>query len=327
MLVLACTTANAQDAPLRIATFNSELIRKGPGLLLRDILRGEDPQITAFKTLLLEVRPDIIALQGVDYDLRGAAMHALADHLESAGLSYPHRFSVAPNAGQFSGLDLNGNGKLGDADDAHGYGRFHGMGGMAILSRFPVELEAVEDYTSLLWRDLPNHIYPSIDGIPFAGEEVFSAHRLSSRGHWVVPVTTPDHGTLRLMTFHATPPIYDGDEDRNGRRNRDEVAFWLDYLTRDTSPLPFVILGTANTDPKRGDGRTDAITTLLAHPQLQNPFDESPTADFRDPVPGDLRVDYLLPSATWRVEDHGSIHAPAASRHSLLWVDIIPHDP
>ncbi|MEP3442390.1 MAG: endonuclease/exonuclease/phosphatase family protein [Sulfitobacter sp.] len=310
-----------QAETLRIATFNAELIRKGPGLLLRDILRGDDPQIAAFRALMLEVKPDIIALQGIDHDLRGTALRALNDDLGAAGLSYPHMYTATSNAGQDSGLDLNGNGKLGDADDSHGYGRFSGMGAMAILSRYPVLSDEIEDYTSLLWKDLAGNIYPINGGHPFGGPAVFDTHRLSSRGHWVVPVQTP-MGKLRVMTFHATPPLYDGAEDRNGRRNHDETAFWLDYLDRNPTTGPFALMGTANTDPERGSGRPEAINALLADPRFQNPFDSSPTADFDEPLPGDLRVDYLLPSAGLRVIAHGRATDIDASRHSLLWVDI-----
>ena len=320
VLALACTSAQAEA--LRIATFNAELTRKGPGILLRDILRGKDEQVDAFIMLMGDVRPDIIALQGIDYDLRQTTLKALIEALSDADLSYSHSFTSAPNAGQSSGLDLNGNGTLGDADDAHGFGRYSGMGDMAVLSRFPIDEYAVEDFTPMLWRDLSGHIYPMVDSAPFGGEDVFAAHRLSSRGHWVVPIQTPDHGVLRLMTFHATPPIYDGDEDRNGRRNHDEVAFWLDYFDYDINPQPFILAGTANIDPKRGSGRRKAIKTLLASPFLQNPFDDSPTADFRDSLPGDLRVDYLMPSTDWKVVANGMVSAPKASRHSLLWVDV-----
>lgn len=79
--------------------------------------------------------------------------------------------------------------------------------------------------------------------------------------------------------------------------------------------------------PSRASGRRKAIKTLLASPILQNPFDDSPTADFRDPLPGDLRVDYLLPSKDWRVVANGMVSAPKASRHSLLWVDVTRADP
>ena len=44
-------------------------------------------------------------------------------------------------------------------------------------------------------------------------------------------------------------------------------------------------------------------------------------------MPDGLQVDYLLPSTQWRVLDHGIITVPAASRHSLLWVDISRPDP
>jgi hypothetical protein len=291
---------------------------------LRGILRGNDPQIEAFKQLVIEAKPDVIALQGVDYDLRHATLEALIQDLAANGLVYPHSFANPPNAGQTSSMDMNGNGRLGEADDAHGFGHFNGMGGMAVLSRFPIQHEAVEDYTQMLWRDLKGHLYPTQNGIVFGGPAVFDTHRLSSKGHWVVPIQTPAFGTLRLMTFHATPPVFDGPEDRNGRRNHDEVAFWLDYLKRDQSLLPFILAGTANTDPMRGDGRPEAITALLSHPKIQNPFDDSPTADFAEPTPGDLRVDYLLPSAEWQVLDHGLISMPLASRHSLLWIDIAP---
>lgn len=321
VLILGGIAAPIHAESLRIATFNAELVRKGPGLLLRDILRGEDPQITAFHALMLEVKPDIIALQGIDHDMRGTALQALVDDLTKAGLTYPHSYTASPNAGQDSGLDLNGNGRLGDADDSHGYGRFSGMGGMAVLSRYPFVLEEVEDYTSMLWKDLHGNIYPTQDGTPFGGREVFDAHRLSSRGHWVVPVQTP-MGKLHVMSFHATPPLYDGPEDRNGRRNHDETAFWLDYLKRSPRLGSFVLLGTANTDPERGSGRPEAIQALLDSPRMENPFDNSPTADFKDPLPGDLRVDYLLPSSDLQVLGHGMAANLTASRHSLLWADI-----
>lgn len=325
-LAMVCAAAPLHAETLRVATFNAELTRKGPGLLLRDIKRGEDEQIAAFIALMSEIRPDVITLQGIDYDLRQTALAALIDTLRDAGLSYDHHFASAPNAGEASGLDLNGDGTLGDADDAHGFGRYSGMGGMAVLSRFPIEQDAMEDFTPMLWRDLSGHIYPMLGETPFGGEDVFAIHRLSSRGHWVVPIKTPEHGTFRLMTFHATP-IYDGEEDRNGRRNHDEVAFWLDYLKFDTNPQPFILGGTANIDPVRGSGRRKAIKALLTSPVLQNPFDDRPTADFRDPLPGDLRVDYLLPSIDWQVVNHGIVSAPEASRHSLLWVDITRANP
>ena len=321
-LILFCAVGHVTADNIRIATFNAELTRKGPGLLLRDILKEEDPQVAAFTALMRDIRPDIIALQGIDYDLEHRALTALTKVLEKAGLPYPYSFTAAPNAGQTSRLDLNGNGRLGDADDAHGFGRYTSMGGMAVLSRFEIMHDAVEDYTNLLWRNLDGHIFPFVEGRPFGGEDAFAAHRLSSRNHWVIPILTPNGASLRLMTLHTTPPLYDGNEDRNGRRNHDEVAFWNDYIAQNTGTDPFILLGTANIDPKRGSGRCCAIQTLLGSEALQNPFGDTPTAVFSDKMPDGLQVDYLLPSSQLRVTARGMRTDDQASRHSLLWVDV-----
>ena len=53
---------------------------------------------------------------------------------------------------------------------------------------------------------------------------------LSSKNHWDVPVRIGKR-TLHLLISHPTPPAFDGPEDRNGKRNHDEIRFWRDYLT------------------------------------------------------------------------------------------------
>ena len=54
--------------------------------------------------------------------------------------------------------------------------------------------------------------------------------RLSSKSHWDVPVTVGAH-TVHVLASHPTPPTFDGPEDRNGRRNHDEIRFWADYIS------------------------------------------------------------------------------------------------
>ena len=90
-------------------------------------------------------------------------------------------------------------------------------------------------------------------------------------------------------------------------------------------------MGTLNVDPERGEGRHGPLLDLLSHPAVQNPVPEGPTADWDEPSPGDLRVDYLLPSRNLSVTDAG-IFWPAdgpileaveeASDHRLVWVDV-----
>lgn len=318
---------------MRIATYNTELQRDGPGLFLRDLARGEDTQIAAVLAVIAAADADVIALQGIDYDLTGEALNRLAEMAD-----YPHAFALRPNTGMPSGLDLDGDGRLGGPRDAQGYGRFSGQGGMAILSRLPIDTANVQDLSALLWRDVPGALLPTVDGAPFPSAEAQAAQRLSTTGHWIVPIIGPD-GPFQLMTFHASPPVFDGPEDRNGKRNHDEIMLWLKVLEGTVGtppPGPFVIAGDANLDPVDGSGIKAAINALLSSPKLQDAAPRgasgTDTADWDDPVPGDLRVDYVLPSTDWRVIDSG-VMWPApddpmaatvaeASRHRLVWVDL-----
>nr|WP_323803399.1 endonuclease/exonuclease/phosphatase family protein [Sulfitobacter litoralis] len=306
-----------------MATFNTELSRAGPGLLLRDLAKGSDPQISAVMRLLANVSADVIVLQGIDYDLDGTTLGAFADVLGASGPVYPHRFALPPNAGRPTGLDMDGDGQTGGARDGQGYGRFFGAGAMAILSRYPVLNPAVQDHTAFLWRDLPDALLPRTKNGPFPSDAVQQVQRLASHGAWVVPIAIPDQAPVTLLTFYATPPVFDGPEDRNGKRNHDEILFWDHYLAGTFGPLPnerFVLLGDANLDPTKGEGLKVAIQTLLGHPALQDPLADQPTVTF-DSL-GDMRVDYLLPSTDWRVVAAGVARDPAASRHGLVWADL-----
>ncbi|MCU0910156.1 MAG: endonuclease/exonuclease/phosphatase family protein [Rhodobacteraceae bacterium] len=329
--------------------------------MLRDIESGEDPQVAAAVAVIAAAAPDILVLTGIDYDHGLAALSALAALLEKAGHPYPHRFALRPNTGRASGLDLDGDGRTGGPGDAQGFGYFAGQGGMAILSRLPLGAEGVRDFSATPWRDLPGALLPvTAGGTPFPSPEAQAVQLLSTTGHWEVPVLLPSGTSLRLLAWHATPPVFDGPEDRNGRRNHDEAAFWLALIDgRLPAPPPqppFVLLGDANLDPIDGEGRPEAIEALLAHPALTDPAPESPggveaariqgganarhagapaldTADWRDtPGPGNLRVDFVLPSRDLAVASAGVLWPePAdpfaetvatASRHRLVWVDI-----
>lgn len=342
-LCLLALTAPGWGEVLRIASFNTELSRKGPGLLLRDLRRGEDPQVAAVIAVIARAAPDILVLQGFDWDHDGAALAALADQLARAGQDYPHRFAARPNSGLATGLDMDGDGRGGTAADSQGYGSFTGQGGLALLSRHPIAVTEVRQFSGLLWRDLPGALLPSHPGgTPFPSAAALAVQRLSSTGHWVVPIDLPGGARLTLLTYQAGPPVFDGPEDRNGRRNHDETRFWQLYLDGAFGPPPagrFVLAGGANLDPARGEGRRMAIRALLDDPRLQDPRPRSPGAgqhpqDTVDwPGIGRMRVDYVLPSADWSVSGSGVLWpAPgepdhetvrAASRHRLVWVDLL----
>lgn len=351
MAALLALPASADT--LRIATYNADLTRKGPGLLLRDILTGTDPQVEAAAAVVSATHPDILILTGIDYDYGLKALTAFAARVVAAGgPDYAHRFALRPNSGMATGLDLDGDGRLGGPGDAQGFGEFSGADGMAILSRLPVDAARVQDYSAFLWRDLPGTL---IAGAGFSDEAV-AIQRLSTTGHWAVPVTLPGGEDLTVLAWLASPPVFDGPEDRNGRRNHDEAAFWtrlLDGALPFAAPVgPFVLAGDANLDPLDGDGRPEALNALLADPRLNDPRPVSAggaaagdTAQMGDPAidtadwpkalpddPGNLRVDYVLPSASltitasgvfWPVAgEPGAEAAATASPHKLVWVEL-----
>jgi hypothetical protein len=57
-----------------------------------------------------------------------------------------------------------------------------------------------------------------------------AAVRLSSKSHWDLPIEI-GRRTVHFLVSHPTPPTFDGPEDRNGRRNHDEIRLWADYIT------------------------------------------------------------------------------------------------
>jgi 3-phytase len=254
----------------------------------------------------------------------------------------PDRFAAPVNTGVPSGKDLDGDGQVnpspgsrGYGNDALGYGLFPGQYGMVVYSMFPIDRARVRAFERLLWKDVPGALLPTKpDGQPFHSAEALGVLRLSSKSHWDVPIKVGDT-VVHILASHPTPPAFDGPEDRNGRRNFDEIRLWADYLDgpprsdhlRHALPggpaLPppetFVIMGDLNADPVDGGSVPGAIQQLLNHPKVQafSPTSAGAsaaaaaqggrnvehkgdpahdTADFADAQVGNLRADYVLPS-------------------------------
>ena len=343
LLMLLWAPVAAADV-LRIATYNAELSRNGPGLMLRDITKPDDPQVAAVVSVLLALDADVLVLTGVDYDFGEAGLIALNQRLAAGGTAYPYQMALRPNTGVATGLDLDGNGQVGEARDAQGFGRFAGQAGMAVLSRKPILRDQARDFSGFLWRDLPGADLP-----PDMPPEVAAIQRLSTSGHWEVPLDLGNGQTLRLLVWYATPPVFDGPEDRNGRRNQDEAAFWLRLLDGDLPfpppEAPFVLLGQSNLDPQDGEGRRGAMQALLTHKALQDPEPRSTSGRVEPGHKGDpaldtalydgiggLRVEVILPASALKITSTGMLAPPdsdpmaatltRAARHRPIWVEV-----
>lgn len=340
LAVLLWLAAPVFAETLRLATYNPDLSAPGPGLVLDSLTRAPTRQQQAVVQAIAALQADVLVITGLDFDLQGLALAALADRLAQAGLDYPHRLALRPNTGVPTGRNIDGNGNSTDPRDAQGFGRFPGEGGMAVLSRLP--LTAGRDFSGFLWADLPGNLMP-------ASDPARDIQRLATTGAWEVTVTLPNGKALTLLLWYASPPVFDGPEDRNGRRNHDEAAFWLALLEGQLAHAPpdppFVLLGQTSLDPEDGKGRPAALRTLMAHPALQDP---APRGNHGRAEPGQrgdpaldtalydrlggLRVDQILPSADLKVTAAGVLWPPAtdplaqtlatASRHRPVWVEL-----
>ncbi len=337
---------------IRVATFNASLYDDAGGLVGR--LATGDAQARAVAAVIQRVRPDLLLLNEFDYDADGrAAAQFVRDYLgvSQDGLppvDYAHRYFAPVNTGVPSGLDLDGDGRTDGPGDAWGFGRHPGQYGMLVLSGFPIDTARVRSFQQFRWADMPGALVPQAPDAasPFYPESIWRQLRLSSKSHWDVPVETP-FGTLHLLAHHPTPPVFDGPEDRNGRRNHDEIRLWADYidparggyLVDDAggrgglgADAMFVIAGDHNADPVDGDSAPGAIAQLLAHPRVDAsvvPASEtgalaataaggvnaSHRGDPRHDTgvfgarAGNLRLDYVLPARGITVQAAG-VHWP-----------------
>ncbi len=384
-LALACTTAFSADMTVRFATFNASLNRDLSGQLLSDLANPLATGLTGTAAnriqqahnvaeIVQRLNADVLLVNEFDFDLAGmptassqamaqgyssqaaqrfqdnflAASHGNAVRGFTSGLAYAHRYTPNTNTGLASGFDLNNNGVVAGGDDAWGFGNFGGQFGFTVYSRH--EIVAVRSFQNFKWKDMPGNLLTNdpVAGtnnlVNFYSTDEIANLRLSSKNH--VDVTVRINGRdVHFLTAHPTPPTFDGAEDRNGKRNHDEIRLWADYIagasylyddqggTGGLAPgARFVIAGDYNADPLDGDSfkgvvngiAYNAINQLLGNPLVNTTLTPGApggldakdhpsnngnanqshvgdptqdTADFSDFAPGNLRVDYVLPSA------------------------------
>ncbi len=345
---------------IRFATFNASLNRDSAGKLITDLSTPDNSQAQAVAEIIQRTNPDVLLLNEFDYDQNAIAITNFKNnYLEVSqngvdAVDYPYVYLAPSNTGIASGFDLNNDGTVGNevgtfdyANDAFGFGTFPGQYGMVLLSKYPILEDQVRTFQNFLWKDMPNGFLSNDSSdnklSDFYSSEEIDILRLSSKNHWDVPVNVNGE-IIHVLASHPTPPVFDGEEDRNGKRNHDEIRFWADYVTPGegdyiydddnnkgglNSNAKFVIMGDQNADPNDGDSKDNAILQLLDNPQIntsvtpsseggvnatnrQGGVNEShtgnpafDTADFNDETSGNLRVDYVLPSRNLKIEDAG----------------------
>jgi uncharacterized repeat protein (TIGR01451 family) len=351
---------------VRFSQFNASLNRNAEGQLLTDLSTPNNAQAKTVAEIIQRNNPDVLLINEFDYVSANPLQvvqllqqnYLGVSQNGAAPVNYPYVYIAPSNTGIASGFDLNNNGATvttigaaGYGDDSFGFGNFPGQFGMLLLSKYPIDTPNVRTFQNFLWKDMPGNLLtndPTVDNPAtavnenlngFYSPEEINALRLSSKSHWDVPIIV-NGVTVHVLVSHPTPPTFDGTEDRNGKRNHDEIRFWSDYITPGQGSYiyddkggkggialgsNFVIMGDQNADPLDGDSFDNAIRQLLQNPNINtnvtpsslgaaqqstlqgganvtqkgNPsFD---TADFSDTAPGNLRTDYVLPSANLNI--------------------------
>ena len=336
---------------IRFATFNISFYRSGEGQLQKELQQSNSRKPAQIAEIIQRVRPDVILLNEFDYDSEGKGIEAFQKNYlgkpqgQQKPIKYEFVFLGPVNTGVDTKMDLDGDGKRGTGNDCFGFGRYPGQYGMVVLSKYPIDREQVRTFQKFLWKDMPNHLMPTKIGSDesYYSKDATAIFRLSSKSHWDVPIRI-DNQTYHFLVAHPTPPVFDKEEDRNGRRNHDEIRMFADYVSPGKASYlyddrghkgglkageTFVIAGDMNADPFDGDSSMEAARQLTEHPWINNSVAPksnggmyyaikqgeknlrhkgpaaSDTGDFRDSSVGNLRLDYCLPSKNLKIVSAG----------------------
>jgi hypothetical protein len=351
LLILLFTASSlVAGEQIRVATYNASLAQGFKGQLASILNNTTNLNVKRVAEIIQIIAPDILLINEFDYDANNFALDRF--HTNYLNISqnsqtpqtYPYRYTAPSNTGMHSGYDLDNNNVIdntpGDeayGNDALGFGEFEGKYGMAVYSKFPIDTANIRTLRTFLWKDMPNNIIPP----GYYSPDELDVLPLSSKSHWDVPINI-NGKILNFLVSHPTPPTFDGAEDKNGRRNHDEIRLRADYLSSKTStyiyddngvfgglaPLSrFVIAGDQNADPTRGDSVAQAINQILNHPLVDSsvtplrPNNSDLTATFN------LRVDYVLPSKIGFINKGGAVFWPTTGMTGATAIATSDHRP
>jgi hypothetical protein len=388
LFMLTTTELDASEidaSEIKVATFNVSMEAlnyvpqqkgKQPNVsahTLVNALATNHQQIRNIAEIIQRVNPDIILLNEFDngnntsQNDHDALLSFIKNYLNKSQngqkpVDYKYFYQGPVNTGVNSGQDFNNNGLAGQLpEDAHGYGHFPGHFAMALLSKYPIDADKIRTFQKFKWKDMPGALKPinPQTNKPWYNDVAWNNLRLSSKSHWDITVSV--NGTeLHILASHPTPPVFDGKEDRNGKRNHDEIRFWNDYITSESASYiyddkgqtggldgshTFIILGDQNASVTDGDAVKAGIDGLLTHSKVQdvmpqsngalehspnNKFGEYHTAFWR------MRADYVLPSKAgikikssgvfWPKKEASTYRLikdrSASSDHRLVWVSL-----
>lgn len=247
----------------RVATFDLHDVRT-------DELRAPDSaRLRSLGETIRKMRPQIILLSGLAYDMPGAPGFDPKGEPGSNGRRFVEKYVLAsgpgqpqdgpryrifvdqPNSGVPSGFDFNHDGKVASdfplatdspeqrqasaaySEDCWGPGAFPGQNGMYLLvdERLEIREKEIRTFRKLPWSYMDAAYLPeTADAKPFFTDDEKANFRLASVGLWDVPIALPNKCVVHILCGGAVPPLPAGPSGLNPRRNHDEIRFWADYI-------------------------------------------------------------------------------------------------
>ena len=128
-------------------------------------------------------------------------------------VDYPYTYVATVNTGEPTKFDLDNNGKAeGFGGDAYGFGLYSGQYGMALLSKYPIDVDSIRTFQTFKWHHMPHPQVPITpdetgnmdNGTPWYDVNEWAALRLSSKSHWDVPIKVGDKTVHVLATVSYT---------------------------------------------------------------------------------------------------------------------------
>ncbi len=274
---------------LRFASFNVSMSGNTEGQIAEQMENAN--QYTRYKriaAIIQKVRPDVLVLMEFDFDSTGQSLKNFNEQLlnvaqaQDEAIDYPYMMQFTSNTGLNSGVDIDENNRIEVPGDAFGFGVFEGQYASAILSKYPFDDNNIRSFQKLLWTSMPDAELPiNSDGSSYYSDEALEVFRVSSKNHVDLPIVLPNNKIIHALISHPTPPVFDGTEDRNGKRNHDEIKLWADYISYEayliddngnagglSNDASFIVFGDLNADPVDGDSHNNAVSQLLNHERV-----------------------------------------------------------
>ncbi|WP_211225055.1 DUF5017 domain-containing protein [Oceanobacter kriegii] len=361
------TVAEKASGDLRVATFNAGFDKQSAvGEQEATFADGEYVQARKVAEIIQRANPDILLLNEIDGNDDGATVNTfnsaylqVAQADDIAAISYPYVYygdngntnycNTGAPIEESVDVDYNKDGDSDDPEDRYGFGNYNGQYCMAIFSKYPIDEANIRTFQEFKWADMPDYLVPTTSDGNWYSDDEMSVFRLSSKTHMDVPVNV-DGTVVHVLATHPTPPSFDGDEDRNGMRNHDEIRLFADYINPESTYLyddqgntgvsltadsRFVIVGDLNASAKEGDAYTlDGVRAIeqLTLSELVNPNLHEDSNTFQVPTSAAgfenasdsiyasthtagwaMRADYVLPSAFGLEISQGGVFWPRES--------------